>query len=718
MAGLLFLLARILFRRRSVAVLAGIFGLLDGMFFVQQRIGMNDTYVAFFIVAGVTLFAAIWTGAWRWRGAFWVGMPVVGLLLGLATASKWVGLYALAAVALLVLVRSALGRVVVILGLAGATAVLGYMAVSVPAGATSGGDLTFLALMIGLTLVAAAVTVLHPIAWSVEEVWIAVAGPAAVGALVALAAIPLNLGSAALALALGCFGISALAAGAFWFAGRLGFGPLAPPLPPDDPVALLDPPAPAPEGWLRPGWRRGLPVAWAGISLGAIPAAVYVAIYLPWVALGNRLTSSWPPGNTGQTLLDLTKQMYDYHNNLRAAHPAASPWWAWPLDLKPVWFFQQSFGGSTSGAIYDGGNPVIWWLSIAAMAFVAWQAYRRRSLGLGLISIVIAFTWLSWARIDRATFEYHYYATLPFVILGLAYFVAELWHGPSARTWLLARGAAAAALLVPVVLWFGKGPLCGLAGVERVDPGSQACTAAASLPFSLTTQVVGLIVVLAAGAGLLVWQLVRLDRMVRAGADRAVAAAGSRRIIATGIVALACLVGAAVLLPVTPLVQTPSIPGELLSLLLLLILGPLAWLVWTARSPRRFAVGVVLASAVAFVAFYPNWSGLPLPNGIFNWYQGLLPTWLYPFQFAVNTDAPFTVSFANPWPLLLLAAVLVSVLVVGYSAWVWRIAIAERLADEAAPAPLSELPETPELGGAPEPPAEPETPAEPEAPRT
>ncbi len=449
MAGLLFLLARILFRRRSVAVLAGVFGLLDGMFFVQQRIGMNDTYVAFFIVAGVTLFAAIWTGAWRWRGAFWVGMPVVGLLLGLATASKWVGLYALAAVALLILVRSALGRVVVILGLAGATAVLGYMAVSVPAGATSGGDLTFLALMIGLTLVAAAVTVLHPIAWSVEEVWIAVAGPAAVGALVALVAIPLALGSAALALALGCFGVSALAAGGFWFAGRLGFGPLAPPLAPDDPVALIDPPAPAPEGWLRPGWRRGLPVAWAGISLGAIPTAVYVAIYLPWVALGNRLTSSWPPGNTGQTLLDLTKQMYDYHNNLRAAHPAASPWWAWPLDLKPVWFFQQSFGGSTSGAIYDGGNPVIWWLSIAAMAFVAWQAYRRRSLGLGLISVVIAFTWLSWARIDRATFEYHYYATLPFVILALAYFVAELWHGPSARTWLLARGTAAAALLIP-----------------------------------------------------------------------------------------------------------------------------------------------------------------------------------------------------------------------------------------------------------------------------
>jgi len=683
MAGLLFLLARILFRRRSVAILAGLFGLLDGMFFVQQRIAMNDTYAAFFIVAAVTLFAAIWTGAWRWRGAFWVGMPIVGLLLGLGLASKWVALYALAAIGLLILVRSALGRVLVVLALGAGTAVLGYMAVSVPAGATSGGNLAFLAIMIGLTLVAAAVTVLHPIAWSVEEVRIAVAAPAAAGALVALAAIPLGLGPVALALALGCFGLAALAMGAFWLAGRLGFGPLAPPLAPDDPAALLEPPAPAPEGWLRPGWRWGLPVAWAGGSLLAIPAAVYVALYLPWVALGNRLTSSWPPGNTGQTLLDLTKSMYDYHNNLRATHPAASPWWAWPLDLKPVWFFQQSFAGSTSGAIYDGGNLAIWWLSIPAIAFVAWQAYRRRSLGLGLISVVIAFTWISWARIDRATFEYHYYATLPFVILGLSYFVAELWHGPSARTWRLARGGAVAALLAPVVLWLGKGPLCAIAGVEKVDPGSQACSAAASLPFSLTTQVVGVIGVIVVGGGLLVWQLVRLDRSIRHGADAREAATASRRIVVTGLLAGASLVLAALFLPATPLVQTPSIPGELVSFLFLLVLGPIAWVTWRARSPRRFAVGIVVAAAVVFVAFYPNWSGIPLPNGIFNWYQGLLPTWLYPFQFAVNTDPAFAVSFASPWPLLLLAAVLVSAGIVAYSAWVWRIAIAERRADEA-----------------------------------
>ncbi|HEX7951026.1 MAG TPA: phospholipid carrier-dependent glycosyltransferase, partial [Candidatus Limnocylindrales bacterium] len=110
-AGLLFLLARILFRRRLVAVLAGLFVLVDGMFFVQARIGMNDVYVGLFIVAAYTLFAAIWTGWWRGRLAFWLGMPIVGLLLGLALASKWVAAYAIGALVLLILIRSALGRV-------------------------------------------------------------------------------------------------------------------------------------------------------------------------------------------------------------------------------------------------------------------------------------------------------------------------------------------------------------------------------------------------------------------------------------------------------------------------------------------------------------------------------------------------------------------------------------------------------------------------------
>jgi len=687
MAGLLYLLARILFRRRSVAVFAGAFALADGMLFAQSRIAMNDAYVGFFIVAAATLFAAIWTGAWRGRAAFVAGLPLVGLLLGLALASKWVGLYAIGGIGLLILLRSALGRVLIVVGLAGIAATLGYMAIAVGPEATNGGNVTFLLLVIALTLLAAAVAVLHPIAWTVEEVRVAVAGPAVAGIAVGLVAIPLHLGATAIAAAVALLAVGGAAAGGFWLAGRFGFGPLAPPTDPDDPAALLEPAAPAPAGWLLPGALGGLPVLWAAFSLVVIPLAVYVVSYLPWAALGNQIVPGWPPGNTGQTLADLTRAMYEYHNNLRATHAAASPWWAWPGNLKPVWFYQQSFAGSTAGAIYSAGNVATWWLAIPAVGFACWEAFRRRSLAVALVVIVFGALWLPWARIDRATFQYHYYTALPFVLLALAYFAAELWSGPSRRTWLLARAAAAAAILAPVGLWLLRGPLCAFVGVERANPGSQACSAAAAIPLSITAQVAGLLLVLAAAGVPLVWQLVALDRSARAepppeGRDPAVA-----RIALTAGGGLAALLAAGVLLPATPLLSFASVPGEIVALGLLVALGPLAWLAWTATSPRRFAVGTVVVAAFTFVFFYPNVSGLPLPLGVFNWYQGLLPTWLYPFQFPVNTDPAVTVPLLGPWPAALFAAVIVAAVLVGYSAWIWRLALAERAAAAAAVEP-------------------------------
>ena len=184
-AALIYLLTRILFRRRLVAALVGLFVIADGMFFVQSRIGMNDVYVGLFIIAAYTVFAAVWTGWWKGRAAFWLAMPIMGVLLGLALASKWVAAYAIGALLLLILVRSALGRVLAILGLIGITGVLGYMAISVPA-ATPGGDpgfgnLTFLFIMVALTLLAVVVAVLHPIAWTDEEMRFAVDRPSGAG---------------------------------------------------------------------------------------------------------------------------------------------------------------------------------------------------------------------------------------------------------------------------------------------------------------------------------------------------------------------------------------------------------------------------------------------------------------------------------------------------------------------------------------------------------
>ena len=48
-----------------------------------------------------------------------LAIPAIGVLLGLALASKWVGAYAIGGVVLLVLLRSALGRLVALAAMIG-----------------------------------------------------------------------------------------------------------------------------------------------------------------------------------------------------------------------------------------------------------------------------------------------------------------------------------------------------------------------------------------------------------------------------------------------------------------------------------------------------------------------------------------------------------------------------------------------------------------------
>jgi hypothetical protein len=684
-AGLLFLLARILFRRRLVAVLAGVFALVEGMLFVQARIGMNDVYVGLFIVAAYTLFAALWTGWLRGRLAFWLAMPGIGLLLGLALASKWVAVYAIGALLLLILVRSALGRVLAILGLIAITGVLGYIAISVPEG-SGFGNLTFLLVMVALTLITVVVSVLHPIAWTDEEMRFAALAPGAAGALAFFGA--LGLGRLDVALVLGSLSITPLQAaivlalgspvviGAFWLAGRWGFGPLARAPGPDDPARRLEPPAPAHDGWLRPGRSVGLPVAWMVVCLVALPVAVYVGSYLPWAMIDNhQIVDGWPAGHTGQTLLDLTGQMYRYHNDLTAAHPASSPWWAWPFDLKPVWFYQEGLAGGTSASVYDAGNLVIWWLGIPAMVFVAAMAFRRRSLALALIAIGFAAQWIPWARIDRAAFQYHYYTALPFVVLALAYFVAELWHGASPRTWLLARVTGALAVGGPAILWILSRPLCGFVNVLAVNPGSQACPAV--IPdFVLTARSGALALVV--GVGLIVILLRFLDfdsRLASAGRSDLTGAFGS--LIGTGLAVVAALIVAA-LLPDTPILTLTSIPVEPIAVVIGLPLAYLGLQVLGATDPRRFAAGIVVVAVGWFGVLYPNIAALPLPAAIVNAYQGILPTYLYAFQFPVSTvDRGTDTPLLTPTLGLLVGALVLACLVVAYSAWAWRVALAD-----------------------------------------
>ncbi len=758
MAACLYLLARVLFRRRSIGLLVALFSLTDGMLFVQSRIAMNDTYVGGFLLLAYLLFAILWLNVWKSRIAFWVTMPILGVILGLGLASKWVALYAIASIGILILIRSALGRLITILGLAAGTGVLGWMAIAemttepntgspvgvilliglalavvvggfvwafsvrttpdkvfvwvvtaVVAAGLFGAALllspgtiqngapnyTFFILMLTITAVAAAANAYHPIAWTREELWFAIGAPIVIGVLAGAAGVVRQSG---LLLEVGAAGIAAGAAAAvaFRFAGGLGFGPLAVPPGPDDPSRFAEPAAPAPTGWLRLGSGFGLPAAWMSACLLVLPIVVYVVVYFPWAMPWQTETAAtgplpaiacwhvepvtgvcdnaWPAGHTGQTLWDLTIQMYNYHNDLRASHAASSPWWAWPMDLKPVWFESIGYANDAGSMIYDGGNPALWWMAIVAMAFVCWQAFKRRSLALTLIAVAFFWQWLSWARIDRAAFQYHFYTALPFFLLALAYFLAELWHGPSRRTWLLARVAAAAALLFPAAVWLLKYPLCGLARVNTADYFGNTICGTGTGDVRVETRVLLIAIVLVAALASLVYLLWRIERRQNAGHD-------DNLWILQLLVPVAV---AGVLLwwlgqnGPRDIIFQAALPSDGIVLVLLPILAILAFVALTAVNPRRLVLGVCAFAVVAFVVLYPNLSALPMPNTIISVYNALLPTWFYGFQFSVNLQESAPVKLIGTWSILLTMFTLLVAGLAAWAAWEHRVVVGYR----------------------------------------
>ena len=91
------------------------------------------------------------------------------------------------------------------------------------------------------------------------------------------------------------------------------------------------------------------------------------------------------------------------------------------------------------------------------------------------------------------------------------------------------------------------------------------------------------------------------------------------------------------LLPDTAILTLTNIPVEPIALVVGIPLGYLALQVMASRDARRFVVGFGVAVVAWFVILYPNISALPLPAAVVAAYQGILPTYLYAFQFPVST---------------------------------------------------------------------------------
>jgi dolichyl-phosphate-mannose-protein mannosyltransferase len=203
--------------------------------------------------------------------------------------------------------------------------------------------------------------------------------------------------------------------------------------------------------WYRPGELGGFSWSWIGACLLVIPLTVYALSYLPYLALGHGFAAEGGPGY-GWSLEQLHRQMFGYHFNLTAGHASASPWWSWPLALKPTWFYNGSFDGDQVAVIYNGGNPILFWAGDPRARGLppSWpgSAVQRPSC---FVVAAFAFLYVPWIRIERATFAYHYLTAVVFAMIAVAYVVDELLRRPAWRE--LAIGYLALAAVVGLLVF-------------------------------------------------------------------------------------------------------------------------------------------------------------------------------------------------------------------------------------------------------------------------
>jgi hypothetical protein len=202
--------------------------------------------------------------------------------------------------------------------------------------------------------------------------------------------------------------------------------------------------------WFEPGEMGGFAWPWVAACLVVIPLVVYGLSYIPYLQLGHDWAIGGGPGY-GWSIDELHAQMFGYHFNLKAGHDSASPWWSWPLMLKPTWFLGDSFDSDMIAVIYNGGNPVLFWAGIPALVACGILAWRRRSMALVLIVVAFAFQYVPWIRIERATFAYHYLTAVLFAMVAVAYCLDELLRRPAWRD--LAIGYLVAVVIIGVMIY-------------------------------------------------------------------------------------------------------------------------------------------------------------------------------------------------------------------------------------------------------------------------
>ena len=195
-----------------------------------------------------------------------------------------------------------------------------------------------------------------------------------------------------------------------------------------------------------------------------LPAAVYILSYYPYYNAMH--------GDYG--LIDVWKNqtyMLSYHGNLSGdPHPYQSSVYTWPFVIRPVYFFLgDDLPANMRSIIWCLGHPLIYiGGTFCCVGLIGRRGEAKRGFkGLPFILVALAWQLMPWVIITREVFHYHFFASVPFLIILITYFMRYLCdrYGKKGRIIAIVFLAASAALFilfypalsgVPMSVWWAR----------------------------------------------------------------------------------------------------------------------------------------------------------------------------------------------------------------------------------------------------------------------
>jgi hypothetical protein len=198
-------------------------------------------------------------------------------------------------------------------------------------------------------------------------------------------------------------------------------------------------------------WRKGLFRPF--LASMWISAIIYVVI----VYVGQLVNVSANPWEAWQSV-------WTWHIEAAEKVTAAifniwgSPWWSWPIMLRPVRLYMGATAEGQLQLIYAIGNPVLWYGSTLAVAAGLVEVARRLIarkpvVDDPLVPILLGYVFLllPWVPGTRIPYIYNYLPSYAFALMALVYWMCRLWNRRRWGPWVV---VAATACVVAGTLFF------------------------------------------------------------------------------------------------------------------------------------------------------------------------------------------------------------------------------------------------------------------------